>query len=195
MTSGIYCIENLVNGKKYIGRSVNITRRWNTHRSQLRLNCHPDKFLQNAWNKYGEVNFKFWIIDILPRDQEKLKLLEIYFIELYNSFWENGKGYNLTRGGENAFGTIWNEERRKEMSKRVSGKNHWNYGKNTPAETIEKMKNSQYGKTMSLEARKKLSITNSGTGNPNYGKVTPAETREKISNSLRRRNANKKQTC
>ena len=26
--SGIYCIENIVNGKKYVGKSNNIYKRW-----------------------------------------------------------------------------------------------------------------------------------------------------------------------
>lgn len=33
MSMGIYKIENLVNGKCYIGQSINITKRWNNHKA------------------------------------------------------------------------------------------------------------------------------------------------------------------
>ncbi len=32
---GIYCIENKVNGKKYVGQSIDIYKRWKQHRNEL----------------------------------------------------------------------------------------------------------------------------------------------------------------
>ena len=44
---GIYCIENLVNHKKYIGQSKDIFKRWRQHRSELNTNIHYNSHLQN----------------------------------------------------------------------------------------------------------------------------------------------------
>ncbi len=105
MTSGIYCIENLVNGKKYIGLSINIEDRWYVHKTTLRGNYHDNSYLQNAWNKYGENNFEFWIIEKCGKNETILKKKEMHYIRFYNSFaHDKNGGYNLSRGGDRNFG-------------------------------------------------------------------------------------------
>lgn len=61
--SGIYEIRCKVTDDAYVGSSRNIGRRWYGHRARLRNNIHPTKHLQNAWNKYGEENFEFSIVE------------------------------------------------------------------------------------------------------------------------------------
>jgi group I intron endonuclease len=61
--SGIYCIINIKNSKKYIGSSKNIRQRLWSHRAELRHNKHENSHLQNAWNKYGEHNFDYYILE------------------------------------------------------------------------------------------------------------------------------------
>lgn len=68
MKSGIYEIKNRVNGKRYIGSSNNITRRWRQHRHCLRNNRHRNDYLQKAYNKYGEENFTFSVVVETPVD-------------------------------------------------------------------------------------------------------------------------------
>lgn len=64
MSTGVYQILNLINGKKYIGSAaVSFKNRWKTHRTDLKRNKHHSSKLQNAWNKYGESNFKFEILE------------------------------------------------------------------------------------------------------------------------------------
>ena len=98
--TGIYKITNMVNGKVYIGQSVDVEVRWRSHKSELRGNYHENPYLQNSWNKYGEDNFKFEIIESC--NQEDLNKLEIYYIKEYNSYIraENSNGYNMTEGGD-----------------------------------------------------------------------------------------------
>jgi group I intron endonuclease len=63
MNSGVYFIINKTNGHYYIGSSGSLRRRWIKHLSLLRHCKHPSPYLQNAWNRYGEVSFEFKIVE------------------------------------------------------------------------------------------------------------------------------------
>lgn len=89
---GIYCIENLVNHKKYIGSSIDIYSRWKQHKTSLKGNKHHSKRLNNSWNYYGEDNFKFYIIEKCSK--ENLIVREQFYIDLYQSY-NNNNGYNV----------------------------------------------------------------------------------------------------
>lgn len=65
---GIYCIQNISNNKRYIGSSVNLLVRLEKHRSLLRGNRHENKYLQNAWNKYGEEKFICYLLEVYDSD-------------------------------------------------------------------------------------------------------------------------------
>lgn len=81
---GIYGIINLINDKKYIGSSINIRHRFITHKCYLRKNIHSNKHLQSAWNKYGEENFKFELIE--ECEEDKLIEREQYWIDYYGRY-------------------------------------------------------------------------------------------------------------
>lgn len=93
---GIYKIENTVNGKVYIGQSIHIELRWAEHKSELRGGYHENSHLQLAWNKYGEVSFKFSVLEFC--DKSDLNDREIYWINYYKSFYGQN-GYNIESGG------------------------------------------------------------------------------------------------
>src|SRR5690606_25772091 len=90
--SGIYCLENMVNGKKYIGQKEDIVRRKYEHLRELKGNYHHNKYLQNAFNKYGVNSFKFNILE--KCDIDNLDEREMFYIKKYNTM-DKTKGYNL----------------------------------------------------------------------------------------------------
>lgn len=132
--SGIYQIRNLVNGKIYVGSSVNLNRRKNKHFYKLRHNMHANLKLQNAFNKYGETAFIFEIIEIVD-DKHQLLNREQYYIDKYNVVQD---GYNIL---PNAYSTL---------------------GFYPTAETRHKMSIAQKGRCHTEEAKRKISISNTG---------------------------------
>jgi predicted GIY-YIG superfamily endonuclease len=80
--SGIYCIINIKNNKRYVGSSRNVSSRLWCHRSELRNNKHDNQHLQNAWNKYGEQMFDYYILE--KCEESKLQEREQYYITSLN---------------------------------------------------------------------------------------------------------------
>lgn len=108
--AGIYAITCIVNNKKYVGHSISIKKRWETHRDLLRRNKHKNTHLQAAWNKEGEKMFAFSILEELPfgLTKEQLEEVETKWVLQFNTH-QNLYGYNavlpgfipLRREGEN----------------------------------------------------------------------------------------------
>lgn len=95
MTCGIYKIQNLVNGKIYIGQSIEIENRFQKH-----LNAKDEFYIHKAIRKYGKENFSFQIVEECEASQLDEK--EKYWIEYYNSLAPSG--YNMIPGGSNGAG-------------------------------------------------------------------------------------------
>ena len=184
---GIYCIENLINGKRYVGQSIDIYSRWKNHIHSLNGNRSNNTLLQRAWNKYGEDNFKFQILEACA--EEDLDEKERAYINLYNSC-ENG--YNIEDGG--------NEHKHLSYATKNKLRNA-HMGIKCSPETREKMSKSRigplnpmYGKRHTEETKQIISEKNKGrTGHPqseyqrnaardaNLGKTVSDVTKNKIS--------------
>lgn len=108
MKTGIYKIENKVNGKVYIGQSKSIEIRWEHHKNRLRSGKHHSNHLQRAWDKYGSDNFDFSIIE--ECELCDLNKRETYWIKAFKS-GDRNFGYNGTQD-ENS------------ITKLYGGKNH-----------------------------------------------------------------------
>lgn len=93
---GIYKIENLINGKIYIGQSVCIEKRWQFHKREGRNLPKGEKSapIHKAIHKYGIENFKFSIVE--ECDKSLLDDRECYWIRTYDCY---NNGYNATIGG------------------------------------------------------------------------------------------------
>lgn len=93
--TGIYKITNTKTNMFYIGSSYNIPRRWREHRNRLNSDTHDNQHLQNAWNKYGETNFKFEIIELV-KDRDKLIEREQDWIDKTQCY-KRDVGYNIAQ--------------------------------------------------------------------------------------------------
>lgn len=67
--SGIYCIENLENNKKYIGMSNKVRKRVRRELTELSKNKHHNQYLQRSWNKYGEKSFNCYILEYCIKEE------------------------------------------------------------------------------------------------------------------------------
>ena len=145
MISGIYIIQCIVNGKCYIGQSINVDIRLKEHFRKLKTNKHNNVKLQNAWNKYEEsafINFKCINCPI-----EELDSYEKFYIQLLDSV---SFGYNIETGGNCR--KIISEESKLKMSTAKKGKSN-------------KLK----GRKLSDELRLKLSLAHKGLPSPKKG--------------------------
>lgn len=109
MTSGIYKILNKINNKIYIGSAVSIKNRWSSHKTLLRNNCHDNIHLQYAWNKNGEENFEFSIIELC--EKQDLLILEQKYLDQFASY-DRKNGYNIAKIAGNTFGCFHSEDSR-----------------------------------------------------------------------------------
>lgn len=117
--SGIYCIENKITDKKYVGKSINIQKRWNRHIICLNQNRHQNKYLQNSWNKYGIAEFNFYILE--QCENSLLSRRERFWIQKLNTF---NTGFNLTMGGEGNLNRKVSKETRIKLSIKNTGRKH-----------------------------------------------------------------------
>lgn len=99
----IYCHQNKINGKKYIGQTnqENLNKRWkNGAGYKPKLNQNSTKFWR-AIQKYGWENFEHIILETNIDTLEKANIREQYWIKYYDTFNNDNNGYNMTPGGEN----------------------------------------------------------------------------------------------
>jgi group I intron endonuclease len=159
---GVYVITNVVSGKFYIGSSLWIMNRITGHKRDLRTGKHCNKYLQAAYNKYGEDAFEYNIMELCT--EEELISCEQNYIDKY---WDYGILYNInptagnTRGRLNSAATrkkisealrakktVWTDERRANHSAQRRGRWH-------SPETVAKMIASKTGKKWSEESKAK----------------------------------------
>lgn len=139
---GIYCIINVQNQKKYIGKSINIAQRIANHVNGLNKESKDEnRFLINSWNKYGKDNFYYIILEEFETiNESKIKERELFWMDTYST--TNSKfGYNLRRDSSTKM--IVHEDTIKLVKGKFSGEKNPNFGK-------------KWTEEMKLELSKKL---------------------------------------
>ncbi len=158
---GIYCITNKINGKKYIGQSLDIERRFRNHKKA----CH-NIYLRRSVEKYGLDSFLFEILEEVS--EELLEEKERYYIDLFNTR-DPSKGYNLKDAGphgelsadvkarmsKSRTGLKLSEDRKQKISEAMKG----NRNASVPCSDDKKKKISEAnkGRKRSEETRRKMS--------------------------------------
>lgn len=129
--SGVYLIQNIINGKCYVGSSYNIRKRLFWHSNMLENNNHPNKKLQNSYNKHSKINFIF--IPLLNCPKEYNHILEQWVMDKsdYNCWYNIAKdclkpnrGLKLTQEQKDKIsdcnkGKKWNDKQKQNLKNRL----------------------------------------------------------------------------
>lgn len=126
-TAGVYQIRNTLDGKVYIGSSVNIKKRLQTHRYELKKGIHCSKHMQAAWNKHGGDSFTFDTLLVCGKEN-----LILYEQTICDGMKANNRdhGYNKLILVDSHKGMKLTKEQKKARSLVLPhGPAHHNYGK------------------------------------------------------------------
>lgn len=185
---GIYRIRNLINNQCYYGSSKQIEKRIKTHKRELKKNIHINRILQRAWNKYGETNFLFEIVELcetnvlLELEQKYLDLKPKYNIGLKSSGGDNlTKNPNkkkiiekITNAVRKRYDSMSTEDKKQKHSRPMEQNPNWKGGKSFKyCECGAKIKSIN---NTCINCRDK-----SGNNNPFFNKTHSDETKKKLS--------------
>ena len=184
MASGIYKIINVVNNKFYVGSSVNLRIRKAKHFSELRHNKHNNRYLQNAWNKYGENSFIFVVVEELVDGADTLAAENVWLKQHVGNVYCYNIGTDATAPMLGMCGELsptWGYKHTEEslIKIKLTSTGRISSEEVNKAKTIHLI-----GKPKSAEVRAKISATLSGAGNPNFGKPRSKEFVDKVSKAV-----------
>jgi group I intron endonuclease len=185
---GIYKIKNLVNDKCYYGSSKNIEKRWVIHKNHLKNGKHHNIHLQRSWDKYGENNFVFEVVE--ECDETILLELEQKYLDLnpeFNIGVKSSGGDNLTKNPNKEeivskmtqsvrkrYGLMSEDERKEKHSRPMDKNPNWKGGAS--------FKYCECGlKILPINNSCINCRDKSGDKNPFFGKQHTEETKQKLS--------------
>ena len=171
----VYLIWNMVNGKKYVGQTIQpLYVRFDQH-------SRANTVIGNAIRKYGAENFRYGVIKTCSTKTE-LNAYEKHFIAVLHS--KAPYGYNLTDGGDCDYiisdearaimsakrkGVPKSPEHRAKIKEALSGEKHYFFGHHHTKETRARISASQsgekhyfFGKHHTDKSRSKMSIARRG---------------------------------
>lgn len=147
---GIYKIINTIDQKSYIGSTVrSFKQRWSYHKYTFKRQANS-RYLQNAWDKYGEENFSFEIVEVLT-DKSLVLEREQYWIDLLKP------EYNLAPVAGTNIGCRHSEEEKKRKGQATKKLWQDEAYRLKQLERLSGVTNPFYGKAHSHESRNKIS--------------------------------------
>jgi group I intron endonuclease len=187
---GIYLIRNIINNKKYIGSTgstVGFYRRWAIHKSELRGGYHRNKHLQYSWNKYGEQNFEFSILE--ECSENMLVIREQAWIDYYDSM-NPLKDYNHKEAANNGKLSL---ETKQKISDSQKGINTWSKGRKHSQKQNQEQSHRMKGNTINL-GRKWDDNYKQKMSDSCSGKIKTEITKQKMRDAWKLRKLKKQQS-
>ena len=188
--AGIYQWTHVQSGKKYVGSSVDLTKRFSLYYSKRCLEQYKS-YINSAIILHGYSSFSLTIleyIDITNLSKEEARKLILEREQHYIDSLKSEYNINLIAGS--SLGAQHTEQTKAKISEALKGENHPFFGKTHSSETLAKMKEAQkgennhfYGKSHTPEAKAKLSLALSGENHPRgmLNKTHSADTLKKMS--------------
>lgn len=174
-STGIYCILNKENNKRYVGQARCLRERCKDHRGDLYRGTHFNDYLQNSFNLHGEEIFDFIVLEHCTI--EELNEREKYYMKVYD-VKNRDHGYNLKDGGQNCKGTFCDEVKEK-LSKSI-----------TESFKDPKRREIQSQRAKEFWSRPEYREGHSGENAPMYGHHHTDEAKKKVGDANRGKSRN-----
>nr|YP_009059696.1 GIY-YIG endonuclease [Parasitella parasitica]AIO05746.1 GIY-YIG endonuclease [Parasitella parasitica] len=155
--SSIYLLHNLVNGKQYVGSSIDLKRRLYSYYSPSKL--VDNRYISNSIMKYGHNNFTVLILELVEKsDCIKTDLLsrEQYYIDLLKPV------LNINPTAGSSLGFKHSDETKALLASLRTGRPLSEKTKQLLSELFSGELNLFWGKTHNLDALTRMKLTKIG---------------------------------
>ena len=184
MTGTIYCIENTLDDKMYIGQTVDFERRMYQYATGT---CH-DGYIRRAIVKHGWKHFSVKVVEEIP--VEDLDEAERFWIAFLDTMSPNG--YNLRSGGHGgSFSLETRELLRESALRRVDDGTHNLQGENNPSNRRLEEGTHNFQQEGFYERLRDIQNARVADGTHHFVSNNPLKNRETMKRKLRTERKNK----
>lgn len=153
--SGVYCLINKVNGRSYVGSSINLASRMRNYLNKafLKSKENANMPITKSLLKYDYSNFTLWILEYVK--PEFLTSRETFYITRVIPY------YNVLKQGYSSLGYTHTEETKKLLSELAKNRTHSEKTKGLIARAVTGDNNPFYNKSHSIESKIRMIEANS----------------------------------
>jgi group I intron endonuclease len=160
--AGVYLWTHLESNKKYVGSSVNLSRRLTYYFSKVNIARYKKSRIHNALLHYGYSSFSLTILEFidikkLSKDEAKKLIIEREQYYIDNILPE----YNILKTAGSLLGFYHSNDTKLKFKKAKDSENNPMFGKFHSKKTKLKMSEIRKGKLQSKDTKLKISLTNS----------------------------------